>query len=59
MRIHPIVLDYQVPRYARGLPMMATPEEGKKILDRLVALSKPFGTTMSLLDGVGVIRLTS
>lgn len=57
MKLHPVVLDQQAPRYARGLPMMATPEEGQSILERMTKLSAAFGTTISTQGGVGAVRL--
>ncbi len=59
MKLHPIVLDQQAPRYARGLPMAATAEEGKTILDRLAKLSNALGTSIATEGGVGVVRIAS
>jgi len=47
----PISLGWKDPRHLRGRPRLAGPEEGKTILARFAALSKPFGTT---IDGTRV-----
>jgi len=40
-----------------GLPMTPSPEQAQKILKLVQDLSKPFGTTISIEDNVGVIRV--
>lgn len=40
-----------------GIPKRPTPEVAKKILDHLVEYSKPFGTKISIENGVAVIRI--
>jgi poly-gamma-glutamate capsule biosynthesis protein CapA/YwtB (metallophosphatase superfamily) len=40
-----------------GVPMTPSPEEAQRILKLVQDLSKPFGTTISIEDNVGVIRL--
>jgi poly-gamma-glutamate synthesis protein (capsule biosynthesis protein) len=42
-----------------GIPMTPTPEVAQEILERVQRLSKPFGTNMTIENGVGVIRLAS
>jgi poly-gamma-glutamate synthesis protein (capsule biosynthesis protein) len=41
-----------------GLPMTPSPEEAQRILKLVQDLSKPFGTTISIEDNVGVIHVT-
>ena len=41
----------------RGLPKPATGAQAKDILDRVAIFSKPFGTRLTIKDGVGEIRL--
>ena len=48
----PISLGWTEARHKRGRPRLAEGEEGRKILDRFAALSKPFGTT---IDGTRVV----
>jgi hypothetical protein len=40
-----------------GVPMTPSPEEARRILKLVQELSKPFGTTISIEDNVGVIRV--
>src|SRR5476649_1775237 len=42
----PISLGWKDPRHRRGRPRLAGAEEGKTILARFAALSKPFGTVV-------------
>jgi len=57
VRLHPIELRYESERMAhRGIPEAAPPEVGRRILERLQELSAPLGTTITIEDGVGVIR---
>jgi poly-gamma-glutamate synthesis protein (capsule biosynthesis protein) len=56
IRLYPIDLGVGVKGAAHGVPAMADAAEGRKILERLQALSKPFGTVITIEKGVGVIR---
>jgi capsule synthesis protein PGA_cap len=40
-----------------GIPMTPSPAQARRILEELQTLSKPFGTTISIENGVGVIRV--
>jgi poly-gamma-glutamate synthesis protein (capsule biosynthesis protein) len=40
-----------------GIPMTPSPEQAQRILKHVQDLSKPFGTTISIEDNVGVIRM--
>jgi poly-gamma-glutamate synthesis protein (capsule biosynthesis protein) len=42
-----------------GIPMMPTPEVAREILEKVQRLSKPFGTNMTIENGVGVIRVAA
>ena len=55
--LHPIDLGYGRPRSQRGRPMLAGPELGKRVLERMQRLSRPLGTVIEVQDGTGVIRL--
>jgi poly-gamma-glutamate capsule biosynthesis protein CapA/YwtB (metallophosphatase superfamily) len=59
LKLYPITLGMNEPRYARGLPIMATTEEGRSILKDLSILSEPFGTTVETHEGIGRIRLAN
>ena len=58
LRLHPITLGFGESRTVRGRPMLADSELGKKIIDDVTRLSKPFGTTVVFEDGVGRVVLT-
>jgi poly-gamma-glutamate capsule biosynthesis protein CapA/YwtB (metallophosphatase superfamily) len=42
-----------------GIPMTPTPEVAREILEKVQRLSKPFGTNMTIENGVGVIRIAA
>ncbi len=42
-----------------GIPMTPTPDVAREILERVQRLSVPFGTNMTIENGVGVIRITA
>ena len=48
-----------VPRYRRQLPMLAGPDDAvtTRVLEHSIDVSKPFGTTVEVKDGVGLIKL--
>lgn len=56
VRLHPITLGFQLPRPVRGRPMLADEAHGREILLGLAELSEAFGTTLTIENGVGVIR---
>lgn len=55
----PISLGYGEKRPDRGYPKLADAALGRKILERLQKLSEPFGTTIEIKNGVGVIAISS
>jgi poly-gamma-glutamate synthesis protein (capsule biosynthesis protein) len=57
VRLYPVELRYDSDRMAhRGIPETASPEQGRRILERLQALSAPLGTRITIESGVGYIR---
>jgi poly-gamma-glutamate synthesis protein (capsule biosynthesis protein) len=56
IRLQPVDLNYVARGADRGVPRLAAPEVARAILERLQRLSRPFGTTISIEDDVGVIR---
>ena len=57
VRLYPIELDYDSPRMAhRGVPRLADSVTAGRILGRLQQLSEPYGTEISIEEGVGLIR---
>ncbi len=57
LRLHPIELGQEKPRSQRGRPKFAKGELADKILEIMTKLSKPYGTTITNVDGVGVVAL--
>jgi poly-gamma-glutamate synthesis protein (capsule biosynthesis protein) len=57
IRLYPVELGFAEPDVTKGVPRPAPPEVAREILDRLVRLSKPFGTTIEIEGNVGVIRV--
>ena len=59
MRLVPLDLGQKMVLPQRGTARLAGPEKAKAILERLQALSAPFGTQLLVEDGVGVWRRPS
>jgi poly-gamma-glutamate synthesis protein (capsule biosynthesis protein) len=57
IRLHPIDLGTAVDGAARGVPGTASAAVARRILERMQRLSSPYGTTITIENGVGVIRL--
>jgi poly-gamma-glutamate synthesis protein (capsule biosynthesis protein) len=57
IRLHPMEGGFSGPLSDLGIPRTAPPDVAQRILQRLQALSKPFGTTIAIENGVGVIRV--
>ncbi len=57
IRLHPIELRRTARLANRGVPRLAPPETGLAILEELQELSEPFGTTIEIENGVGVVRI--
>jgi poly-gamma-glutamate synthesis protein (capsule biosynthesis protein) len=57
LKLHPISLGFGKPRYVRGRPLAANEQLSRKIISDLTRLSKPFGTDVQYVDGVGVVKL--
>jgi poly-gamma-glutamate synthesis protein (capsule biosynthesis protein) len=58
LALHPISLGFGKSRTERGRPMLADAATGKKILDDLTQRSAPFGTRITVRDGVGYVDLS-
>ena len=41
----------------RGRPLLAEPEVGGRIIDRIATISRMYGTHVACQDGIGVIKL--
>jgi poly-gamma-glutamate capsule biosynthesis protein CapA/YwtB (metallophosphatase superfamily) len=57
LKLYPITLGYKKPRTQRGLPMLAPPDLGRKIIDDVTKFSAPLGTKVEFKDGVGVVSV--
>ncbi|MEP7116722.1 MAG: CapA family protein [Acidobacteriota bacterium] len=57
LALHPISLGFGAPRQVRGRPMLADAPLAAKILADVAALSAPFGTRLTVRDGVGYVDL--
>jgi poly-gamma-glutamate synthesis protein (capsule biosynthesis protein) len=59
VRLYPVDcgIDGMRPVSKAGVPMTPAPEQAQRILKLVQDLSKPFGTTISIEDNVGVIRV--
>ena len=62
--LQPITLGYGHPGPERrnalrveGRPMLAPPENGQRIIERIAGLSSPYGTEMEFRNGTGVVSL--
>jgi poly-gamma-glutamate synthesis protein (capsule biosynthesis protein) len=56
LALHPITLGFGQGRTTRGRPLLAEGELAAKILGDVERLSKPFGTRLSIRNGVGYIE---
>lgn len=59
IELYPIVLTNQQNRLVSGCPTLAKDLLAEKILQNLSTLSAPFGTVINMVDGVGLVDLTS
>ena len=57
VRLYPVDLGYGQRLTVSGTPRLASLELGQEILTRLQRISKPYGTRIEIVQGVGVIRL--
>jgi poly-gamma-glutamate synthesis protein (capsule biosynthesis protein) len=56
IRLHPIDLGYGRRLPDSGVPRLASPAQGRPILERLGAISAPYGTRISIRNNVGIVR---
>ena len=55
IRIHPFAIESSTAP-SGGFPHPAPPDQARRILERLRALSAPYGTIITIENGVGIIR---
>ncbi|HEY4595291.1 MAG TPA: CapA family protein, partial [Thermoanaerobaculia bacterium] len=58
IEIHPISLGFGQPLWELGTPRIARGEEAREILEHVANLSKAYGTTMRIEEGVGRVALS-
>jgi poly-gamma-glutamate capsule biosynthesis protein CapA/YwtB (metallophosphatase superfamily) len=56
IRLYPIQLGSDAPRWQRGRPLLAEPEIGKRSIEHIQRLSARYGTEVAYENEVGVIR---
>ena len=56
IRLHPIDLGYGLRIPDSGVPRLASSAKGRPILERLAAISAPYGTRIEIRKNVGIIR---
>ncbi len=57
VRLYPVDLGLTAGNVNQGIPRLASSAVAKAILQELRRLSKPYGTTLAIEDGVGIVRL--
>jgi poly-gamma-glutamate synthesis protein (capsule biosynthesis protein) len=57
VRLYPVDLGLTAGNVNQGIPRLASPALAKTILEELQRLSKPYGTSIAIENGVGIIRL--
>lgn len=57
IRLYPVTLGFGSTWPTRGTPRLADATLGEEILERMAALSSPFGTRIDIREGVGLVRL--
>ncbi len=55
LQLHPITLGYKTSRAERGRPKLASGADAARILEMMAARSKPFGATVKVSNGVGIV----
>ena len=56
LRLHPVDLGRAQPLTRRGIPRAAGPDVATAILDGIATMSEPFGVTIGIDEGTGVVR---
>lgn len=58
LNLYPITLGFGSPSGVRGRPIMASADDGRKIIADLARMSAPLGTKIENRNGVGVVVLS-
>ena len=59
LQLYPINLAHGAPRQIRGRPLFAKQELAEKIIGELQRLSEPYGTTIEVRRGIGIVDLSN
>lgn len=54
IKLVPIDLSFNLPRYRKGLPVIS---QNKSVIDRFAKMSEPYGTEIDFVDGVGIVKI--
>ncbi|MFB3855471.1 MAG: CapA family protein [Vicinamibacterales bacterium] len=54
IKLYPVDMGFSMPRSQKGTPRLADTELGRKIIERMAAMSKIYGTAISFEGGIGV-----
>jgi poly-gamma-glutamate synthesis protein (capsule biosynthesis protein) len=57
VRLYPLDLRAAAGSQRRGVPMLASPEVGQRILERIRSQSIQFGTEIQIEDNIGIIKV--
>ncbi|MGD2201200.1 MAG: CapA family protein [Candidatus Bathyarchaeota archaeon] len=57
LRLHPVELGQDKPRSQRGRPMFVDEEEGAEIVGIMEELSEPYGTEITIENGIGTVKV--
>jgi poly-gamma-glutamate synthesis protein (capsule biosynthesis protein) len=57
VKLHPVSLGFDLPRSRRGRPSLASASDAERILKDLQELSAPFGTSITTVNGIGIINI--
>ena len=55
-KLYPVNLGFGLPRSQRGRPVLADSETGRRVLERVQRISKRYGTDVTIVDNVGIVR---
>jgi poly-gamma-glutamate synthesis protein (capsule biosynthesis protein) len=57
LKLYPVELGQDKPRSQRGRPMFVDEKEGAEIVGIMKKLSKPYGTEITIEEGIGTVEL--
>lgn len=57
IQLTPINMGFDKPRSGKGRPYLASSSDGRRIIERIKKLSEPFGTKISIREGIGCVSI--